>query len=230
MKVLYLLIFYVIIFITGCSSDSPFQGKSLDNEKDTISYCLGINVANKLKAEGITEINSDAFKLAVEQVFKNDSDIVIDEEKSSEILQKYFTELKKKKNKQNLIDAESFLEKNKTSEDVEITESGLQFIILNKGNGPKPLLNDFITINYIGYTFSGEEFDNTYKSSPVSFPVKSAKKGLQEALINMRVGEKWKIFVHPDLAYGSEGAGEKIEPNMLLIYEIELLSIEMSTK
>jgi len=230
MKIAYILSFLVLILLTACDSGLPFQSNNLSDNKDSVSYCLGINIATKLKKEGINEIDYEAFKLAIEQVLDNDTNIIIDSKEATEILQNYFIKAKKEKNAKNLNDAQSFLNKNKSEDGVKVSESGMQYKVLNQGNGASPQIDDIVTINYKGAFLSGEEFDNTFNGNPVTFPVKSATNAWQEALTNMKTGSRWKLFVHPNLAYGEAGAGDKIEPNMLLIYEIELLSIDTPTK
>lgn len=232
MKLGYLpILILLLFFISSCGSDSlQFSSKKLETNEDSISYSLGINIATQLKKEGIYNINSEVFQLAMEQVFSNDSDMLISSDQAVEILKNYFIDAKKDKNAKNLIDAQVFLDKNKKAKNVNSTKSGLQYVIENQGKGKTPEIDDVVTVHYKGYLLSGEEFDNTYSGNPVTFPIKSSPKAWQEILPQMSVGAKWKLFVHPDLAYGSTGSGDKIEPNMLLIYEIELISIDNPTK
>jgi len=231
MKFVYLLIFLCLFILISCESNSlQFSSEKLETKNDSISYSLGINIATTLKKEGINSINSDAFSLAIQHIFSNDSNMLINNDQATEILKQYFIEVKKDKNAKNLSDAEIFLENNKNNKNVISTKSGLQYIIEEQGTGVSPSFNEIVTVHYKGYLLSGEEFDNTYSGNPVSFPIKSSNKAWQEILPKMNIGAKWKLFVHPNLAYGSSGSGDKIEPNMLLIYEIELISIESLTK
>ena len=98
---------------------------------------------------------------------------------------------------------------------------------MKQGDGPKPEKTDKVKVHYRGTTIDGVEFDSSYKrGKPALFPVTGVIKGWIEALLLMNVGSKYKLFIPPELAYGSQGAGPRIGPNAVLIFEIELLDIE----
>jgi len=127
----------------------------------------------------------------------------------------------------NLVEGNNFLKENKEKEGVSTTQSGLQYLILNQGDGPAPKSTDKVKVHYKGTTINGDEFDSSYKrGEPITFPVTGVIKGWTEALLLMNVGGKFKLFVPSELAYGSRGAGPKIGPNAVLIFEVELLGIE----
>ncbi len=105
--------------------------------------------------------------------------------------------------------------------------SGLQYKILKEGTGPKPTATDTVVCNYRGTLINGTEFDSSYKGGqPATFPVNQVIKGWTEVLQLMPVGSKWQVFVPSDLAYGSRSPSPEIGPNSLLIFEIDLLSIQ----
>ena len=107
------------------------------------------------------------------------------------------------------------------------TESGLQYKIITSGEGAQPKDTDTVTTHYIGTLIDGREFDSSVKrGTPASFPVKGVIKGWTEALQLMHVGDKWELYIPPDLAYGATKRSELIEANSTLIFEIELLSID----
>jgi FKBP-type peptidyl-prolyl cis-trans isomerase FklB len=119
----------------------------------------------------------------------------------------------------------AFLAANKTKPGVVTLESGLQYQILKAGDGPKPKLTDTVQCNYRGTLIDGTEFDSSdANGGPVSFPVSGVIKGWTQALQLMPVGSKWRLFVPATLAYGETGAGGKIGPNSVLIFDVELLS------
>jgi FKBP-type peptidyl-prolyl cis-trans isomerase len=128
------------------------------------------------------------------------------------------------KNKQ---EAATFLAQNAKREDVETTASGLQYRVLKQGEGPSPTLKDTIRCHYRGTLLNGTEFDSTAQTGqPAEFQVGPPLiEGWIEALQKMHVGEKWQLFVPPQLAYGPEPPGPPIEANSLLVFEIELLEI-----
>lgn len=120
-----------------------------------------------------------------------------------------------------------FLVANAEKEGVQILESGMQYIVLNQGDGPKPAASDKVKVHYAGSLINGTEFDSSIKrGEPAVFPVTGVIQGWQEALQLMNVGSKWKVFIPSGLAYGPQGAGGSIGPNETLIFEMELLGIE----
>jgi FKBP-type peptidyl-prolyl cis-trans isomerase FklB len=127
----------------------------------------------------------------------------------------------------NLEEGQKFLAENKTKEGVTTLESGLQYQVITTGTGEKPTLTDRVKCHYHGTLIDGTVFDSSVdRGEPSVFPVNGVIKGWTEALQLMPVGSKWKLFIPADLAYGANGAGDKILPNSALIFEVELLSIE----
>jgi FKBP-type peptidyl-prolyl cis-trans isomerase FklB len=123
--------------------------------------------------------------------------------------------------------AEKFLTENKTKPGVQVTASGLQYKVLQQGKGASPNVNDTVRCNYRGTLIDGTEFDSSYgRGEPAEFPVSGVIPGWTEALQKMHVGDKWQLFVPADLAYGMQPPGPPIEPNSLLIFEVELLGIK----
>ena len=123
-------------------------------------------------------------------------------------------------------DGEAFLAENTGREGVIILPSGLQYQVLREGNGPKPELTDRVSVHYIGSLLDGTEFNNSYSSgTPIIFAVNRVVAGWTEVLQLMGVGAKWKVWLPPELGYGTAGRGTQIAPNATLEFEIELLSI-----
>lgn len=124
-------------------------------------------------------------------------------------------------------EGEEFLQKNKKTPGVKTRPSGLQYMVLKEGYGPSPGPAETVTVHYHGTLIDGTVFDSSIeKGEPLTFPVNIVIPGWQEALQLMPLGAKWKIFVPSQLGYGEKGAGSKIKPNSVLIFEMELLSIE----
>ncbi len=125
----------------------------------------------------------------------------------------------------NLEKGQSFLDKNSKKTGVVSLESGLQYKIINKGNGSSPDLNDTVEVHYEGSLINGEVFDSSVDNDePASFGVNGVIKGWTEALQLMKEGAKWKLFIPSDLAYGETG-NNSIGPNETLIFEVELIGI-----
>lgn len=126
----------------------------------------------------------------------------------------------------NLAAAAVFLAENAAKEGVVVTESGLQYEILEAGDGAVPTADDTVEVHYRGTLMDGTEFDSSYsRNQTASFGVTQVIAGWVEALQLMPVGSKWKLVIPSDLAYGAGGAGGSIGPNATLVFEVELISI-----
>jgi len=131
----------------------------------------------------------------------------------------------------NAQESKKFLEENGKKEGIKTTGSGLQYKVLREGDGITPAPEDFVTVNYRGTLIDGKEFDSSYaKGEPIRVRTGGVIKGWTEALPMMKVGSKWELFVPPHLAYGRGGLGQKIPPNKVLVFEMELLSVEKGDK
>ena len=122
--------------------------------------------------------------------------------------------------------AAAYLEENKAREGVVVTESGLQYEVIEAGDGPKPSAEDTVEVHYRGTLVDGTEFDSSYsRGQTVTFGVGQVIPGWTEALQLMPVGSKWKLSIPPELGYGAGGAGQMIGPNAALVFDVELISI-----
>lgn len=128
--------------------------------------------------------------------------------------------------KTNLAAATAFLEKNKSKSGVKTTASGLQYEVLKSGSGKKPKASDRVEVHYHGTLIDGTVFDSSVdRGEPATFSVTGLIPAWTEALQMMSVGDKWKLYVPPSIAYGPRAAG-KIPPNSALMFEVELLGIK----
>jgi FKBP-type peptidyl-prolyl cis-trans isomerase len=200
--------------------------------KDKISYAIGADLANKLKASSI-EVDRAMLTQGLNDVLSGAKPAMTDDEVRATLtdlskqLQAKQQAIAKEAGDKNKKDGEAFLADNKTKEGVVVLPSGLQYKILKAGDGPKPTAADSVVCNYKGTLISGKEFDSSYKrGQPATFPVGGVIKGWTEALQLMPVGSKWQLFIPPDLAYGDRQAGPDITPGSTLVFEVELLSIQ----
>ncbi len=192
---------------------------------DKISYALGLSIGNNFKSSGINSLNLEDFKKGVEDVLSgNNPQLTYDEAK--EVINDFFTQLQEEKGKLNKEAGKEFLRINKEVSGVVTLASGLQYQVLKEGNGPKPKATDSVKCHYQGTLIDGREFDSSIKrGQPATFGLNQVIPGWTEALQLMPTGSKWKLFLPSELAYGSHGAGELIEPDSALIFEVELLEI-----
>lgn len=125
-----------------------------------------------------------------------------------------------------LTNSEAYLVENAENDGVQVTPSGLQYQILTTAEGDKPTATDTVTVHYHGTTMDGRVFDSSVeRGEPAQFPLNGVIAGWTEGVQLMSVGSKFKFFIHPDLAYGTQGAGQMIGPNDALIFEVELIKI-----
>jgi FKBP-type peptidyl-prolyl cis-trans isomerase FklB len=123
-------------------------------------------------------------------------------------------------------EGEAFLAENAKRDGVKVLPSGLQYLESRPGTGAQPTAESMVVVNYRGTHINGEEFDSSYaRGEPAKFPASGVIPGFREALLNMREGAKWRIFVPSDLAYGEKGAGDRIGPNETLIFDLELIEV-----
>ena len=223
-----------LVFVSGFAGGMKKKKKGkteskkmeLKTELDSLSYSIGINIAQNLKSQGIDSINANAMAAAMQHVMDG-SDTLIDINKANEIVSAYMqgaTEIKAKAARKDGVD---FLAENAKKDGVVTLPSGLQYKVVKMGEGPKPKASDKVTTHYHGTTIDGKVFDSSVdRGQPASFPVGGVIQGWQEALVLMPVGSKWMLYIPENLAYGDRGAGPSIGPYSTLIFEIELIKID----
>jgi FKBP-type peptidyl-prolyl cis-trans isomerase len=219
----------LILFVsasTVCSAQTPNTGTvktNLSSRVDSASYAFGLGVAEDLKSRGITELNYSIVAKAMEDVFK-DRDRAITLEQGQAVVFSIFSEANKTKYQPNIAEGEKFLAENKTKTGVVTLPSGVQYIVLKNGTGPKPKATDEVTVHYKGTLLNGKQFDSSYdRNEPLTLQLTNVIAGWAEGVQQMPVGSKYKFFIPYQSAYGERGAGQDIPPYSTLIFEIELL-------
>lgn len=204
----------------------------LKDQKDKVSYSIGMNIGNNLKKQSI-DVNPDVFAQGIKDALSGSKALMTEQEVNETIMafQKEMSakqiERLKELGEKNKKEGEAFLAENKKKEGIITLPSGLQYKVINEGTGETPELTDVVTVNYRGTLIDGTEFDSSYRrGQPATFPVNAVIAGWAEALQLMKVGSKWQLFIPSDLAYGERGAGRDIGPNATLIFDVELLSIK----
>lgn len=229
-----LLIAFVGLFAAACSQGGGnISGKSkLKTQQDSASYALGANVASSLNTRsGVEELNYPAFIKGMKDAFEKE-DLKIEREAQNQIIQGYLGSLREKRNKKNLEEGESFLQENKKKANVETTGSGLQYEVIEEGDGESPDQYDTVKVHYTGTNIDDEVFDSSVdREEPVEFPVNRVIPGWTEGLQLMKEGAKYKFFIPAELGYGERAPqGSDIEPNQALIFEVELLDVKEGEK
>ncbi len=212
----------------------------LKDQKAKVSYSIGMNIGNNLKRSGY-DVDVDTLASAIKDVLTG-KEPKLTEAQAREVLTSYSKEMNAKREEEraqkaekNRKEGEAFLAENKKKEGVKThtvtlpdgKTAELQYKVLTEGTGPTPKSNDVVTVNYRGTLINGTEFDSSMKrGQPAKFPVTGVIKGWTEALLMMKTGSKWQLFIPSSLAYGDRGSGPTIEPGSTLIFEVELISAE----
>lgn len=190
-----------------------------------VSYALGLSIGNNFENSGIKDLQVEDFVKGLTDVLSgNQPAITYDEAK--EVINDYFMKLQKERLEINKKAGEEFLNINRHKAGVVELPSGLQYEVLKNGTGAKPTATDKVKCHYHGTLINGTVFDSSVqRGEPAVFGVSQVIPGWVEALQLMPVGSKWRLFIPSNLAYGENGAGNLIEPNSTLIFDVELLDI-----
>ena len=197
------------------------------NLLDSFSYVAGINVANNMKAQGISRLNSTMMQKGIEDAFKDNTPLISTEAGGS-CMQKQLDIFATEKSAVAKAKGIAFLEANKKRKEVITLPSGLQYEVIKNGdaNSPTAKTVDTVVVNYRVALFDGDDIENSFKSGqPAVFPVTGVIKGWVEVLQLMRKGDHWKVYVPSELAYGDAGNGPSIPPHSTLKFEISLEEI-----
>lgn len=202
----------------------------LQTQKSKLSYSVGYQVGGDFLRQG-KEINPDILLKGIQDAMAGNASLMSEQDMRATLteLQKSISEAQKKKMlaraEEVLAEGRRFLADNAEKDGIKTLPSGLQYKIVEEGTGKTPSAADSVTVHYRGTFIDGTEFDSSYaREKPATFPVKGVIKGWTEALLMMKEGDHWQLFIPPELAYGDKRAGS-IEPNSTLIFDVELLSV-----
>jgi FKBP-type peptidyl-prolyl cis-trans isomerase FklB len=233
MKLQLIVALCIALFVSQVSAEEKL---TLKDQKDKVSYSMGINIGNNLKKQSI-DVNPDALANGIKDALSGGKALMTEQEINEtmtafqkEMMAKQ-TERLKKLGEKNEKEGEAFLGENKKKEGVITLPSGLQYKVIKEGTGEIPTLIDTVTIHYRGTLIDGTEFDSSLRrGQPATFRVNGVIPGLSEALQLMKTGSKWQLFIPSKLAYGEREVGRDMGPNTTLIFEVELLSFTKGEK
>jgi FKBP-type peptidyl-prolyl cis-trans isomerase FklB len=206
-----------------CGAQTPPPDPATPASADQTSYLFGLTFGEQLHRFGITDqLTLDAVTRGLQDGLQGKKSTPADQQQLKEFVQSVVDAALAR----NRAAAKDFLAKNGQEKGVTTTASGLQYKIILPGDRKAPAVaaTDEVTVQYRGKLLDGSEFDSTYaRGAPVSFPVNGVIPGWQEALVLMKPGAKWRLFVPPELAYGASPK-PGIPGESLLIFDVELLS------
>lgn len=194
--------------------------QSLKTENDSLSYAIGLSVANFYRQQGI-KLNTSIVSKACNDVLSNKKPLLTDDQANLLFMCHSNPQLCA-----HVKQDEKFLVENKKKQNVKTTASGLQYEVITQGSGMRPNATDSVTVNYMGTLTDGTEFDNSYKrGQPITFSLDRVIRGWTEGLQLMSVGSKYKFYVPYQLGYGLNEMGS-IPAGSALVFEVELLDVK----
>ena len=199
---------------------------NINAQMDSISYSIGVIIAQNLQKQDITDVKSDDVAAGLADVL-NGNDLKISVEEADRIFGEYVEGKKAAMFEGNKSAGEEFLATNGKRAEVKTMPSGLQYEVITQGVGENAQLSNTVKVHYHGTLIDGTVFDSSVdRGEPIEFPLGNVIKGWQEGLSYMNVGSKYKLFIPYDLAYGAQGAGAAIGPFSALIFDVELIEIK----
>jgi FKBP-type peptidyl-prolyl cis-trans isomerase FklB len=216
--------------LSAPAQDNATANAPLVTTVDQASYAVGMNIGRDIQRNGLS---GEALIAGIRTILAN-AEPRLTAEQCQAALMEFDQQVRARRDIQrraiaekNKQEGEAFLARNKEQAGVVTLPSGLQYQVLKPGAGPSPAVTDTVRTHYHGTLIDGTVFDSSVqRREPAIFPVGGVIRGWSEALQLMRVGDKWRLFVPSELAYGSQGVDDTIAPNSVLIFEVELLGIE----
>lgn len=229
-----------LLFLAACVGYVTGQGTAagqaaapqLKTLEEQAAYAIGLDIGKSILADG-AELNPDLVAKGLTDAMKKSKPLLTDEQIKetmtafSKAMQAKADAKAKTAGEKNMKDGATFLAANKAKKGVKTTETGLQYEVLKAGTGASPKKTDVVRVHYHGTLIDGKVFDSSVeRKEPAEFPVGRVIAGWTEALQLMKVGDKWKLTIPANLAYGERGTpGGPIPPNAVLVFEVELLEI-----
>ena len=208
----------------GTAAVAFAQDVAVETEEDKVSYGIGMMMGEQLKQFG--DIDYDMLVAGLRAQKEGEETAITVEEAQAAIMAQQ-QEAAEAAAAEASAASEQYLEENAAREQVTVTDSGLQYEVLEEGDGPKPSVDDTVSVHYVGTLLDGTEFDSSIaRGEPAEFPLKGVIPGWTEGVQLMNVGSKYRFVIPSDLAYGERGAGQAIGPGETLVFEVELLEIK----
>jgi FKBP-type peptidyl-prolyl cis-trans isomerase len=225
MRKMFLIAVAVAFYAVSAVAKPVYESEDTSNATDTdeVSYAFGVVFGFQFRDTGLS-FNYDEVSKGFQDAFEGKAKMTDDE--AIDVAQAAYSEVLEKKAEENKVKEEAFLTENSLKDTVIVSETGLQYEILEEGDGPKPSADDIVLVNYEGRLMDGTIFDSSYaRGESAEFSLDMVVDGWSEGLQLMNVGSKYRLIMPSKLAYGESGAGSTIPPYSPLIFEVELLDI-----
>jgi len=221
----------MLVALVGCGGASQEQEVTLESTDERLSYGIGLRMGQRMAADGMT-VDVDAYAAGLRDAQSGAEAKLTDEEINTEMSafqERRQAEAEAERVAQaqsNLEAGRAYMEEMSANEDVQTTESGLQYIVMEPGEGDNPVAADSVEVHYEGRLIDGSVFDSSIeRGETVTFGLTQVIPGWTEGLQLMKPGGKFKLIIPPELGYGEGGAGQMIGPNATLVFDVELISI-----
>ena len=230
MKTLKILSLMISSLLASFMMQPVFSQVDLSSEDNQIAYSIGANIGQNLLAQRVVEgINIDSFLAGMADAIEGNTQM--DQEAMMQAIQTFMQRQADEEAAalaENLAESEAFLAENAQNSGVTVLASGLQYEIIQSGptSGESPTSSNSVLAHYHGTLPDGTVFDSSVdRGEPATFGVSQVISGWTEALQLMKVGDKWRLFIPPDMAYGEASPTPAIPPNSALVFEVELLEV-----
>lgn len=217
------------------AEDAEPSTVELTTEEERLAYAIGINMSRNIVqvfGERRDEIDFDMIEAAFQDGLRGRTPALTEDEVRMTLQAWQQGEMERQQSAHNeaavnnLERSQEFLDANRSEEGIQETDSGLQYRVIEEGAGESPGPDDQVRVHYEGRLTNGTVFDSSFqRGQPATFPVGGVIPGWTEALQMMKPGAKYELFIPPALAYGEQGAGDRIPPNSALVFEVELLEV-----
>ncbi len=218
----------VLLTLSYISAVPAQQAYKPETVVEKISYAMGFRMARDLFRQNMTLVDAKALAAGVDAALKGEP-LKLSPEDMQQVVVAYQQLVMQKASEQSDLNkkaGEAFMLANKDKEGVQVFDNAVQYRILAQGTGAKPKSDDTVKVHYVGRLLDGRVFDSSrQRGEPAEFKLDGVIKGWTETLQQMPTGSRWLVWIPPEMAYGTRGAGGKIGPSMTLEFEIELLEV-----